>query len=124
MAANPVVLSMSEPDTPSREDSLIDRDSDIFNTLMMVSPVSVSKENLLNNVGFHISFLEAARASFTLYVIETIFPFPEFVSWCAERYSQGKRDILNKLGSEVLCKVDGPSLRHALNIPDASPIVL
>jgi hypothetical protein len=123
MATNPVVLSVSEPYTPSREDALKDRDSDVFAIVTTISPVSVSKANLLNNVGSHISFLEAARASFTLYVVETIFTFPEFVSWCVERYSQGERVILNKLGSEVLCKVDGPSLRHALNIPDASPIV-
>jgi hypothetical protein len=110
MATNPVVLSVSEPDISSREEALIDRDFDVFDTETTVSPVSVSKSNLLNNVGSHIPFLEAAQASFTPYVVETVFPFPEFVSWCAERYSQGERVILNKLGSEVLCKVDGPSL--------------
>jgi hypothetical protein len=97
MATNPVVLSVSEPDSPSREDSLIDRDSDVFDTMTMVSTIFVSKVNFLNNVGSHISFIEAARASFTPYVIETIFPFPKFLSWCAERYSQGERVILNKL---------------------------
>jgi hypothetical protein len=60
MAANPVVLSVSEPDTPSREDSLIDRDSEVFDTVTTILPISVSKANLLNNVGFQISFLEAA----------------------------------------------------------------
>jgi hypothetical protein len=43
MATNPVVLSMSEPDISSREDALIDRDFDVFDTETMVSPVSVSK---------------------------------------------------------------------------------
>jgi hypothetical protein len=110
MATNSVVLSMSEPDIYSKEESLIDRDFDVFNKETMVSPVSVSKENLLNNDGSCIPFLEASQASFTPYVVETVFPFPEFVSWCAEQYSQGERVILNKLGSEVLCKIDGPSL--------------
>jgi hypothetical protein len=80
MDSNPIFLFVSEPDTPSREDTLIDRDFDIFDTVTTVSPVSVSKENLLNNLRSHISFLEVAQASFTPYVVETIFPFPEFVS--------------------------------------------
>jgi len=123
MAANHVVLSTNEQDISSREEALIDRDFDIFDTKITVSLVPMSRSNLLNNVGTRIPFLEAARASITLYVIETVFPFPEIVSWCAERYSQGERVILSKLGSEVLCKVDSPSLRHTLNISDVSPIV-
>ena len=75
MTTNPNVLSMSEPDISSREDALIDRDSNVFDTVTTVSPVSVSKMNLLNDVESHISFLEAARASFAPYVVETIFPF-------------------------------------------------
>jgi hypothetical protein len=32
--------------------------------------------------------------------------------------------ILNKLGSEFLCKLDKSSIRHALSIPESSPAVL
>jgi hypothetical protein len=123
MAANPVVLSVNEQDISSREESLIDRDSDIFNTVITVSPISVSRSNLLDNVGTRIPFLEAAQASITPYVVKIVFPFPEFVSWCAEQYSQEERVILNKLGSEVLCEIDSPSLRHTLSIPESSPTV-
>ena len=80
MTTNPIVLSVSEPDISSREDALIDNNYDIFDTVTTVSHVSVSKTNLLNDVESHISFLEVARASFAPYVVETIFPFPEFVS--------------------------------------------
>jgi hypothetical protein len=81
----------------------------------------VSRSNLLDNVGKHIPFLEVAQDSIIPYIIEMVFPFPEFVRWCAERYSQGERVILNKLGYKVLCKVDNPSLQHALSVPDTSP---
>jgi hypothetical protein len=123
MASSPVILSVNEQEISSKEEALIDRDFDVFDTEITVSPVSVSRSNLLDNVGKHIPFLEAVQASIIPYVVETVFPFPEFVSWCVERYSQGERVILNKLGSEVLCKVDSLSLRHALSIPDASPTV-
>jgi hypothetical protein len=67
-----------------------------------------------------IPFLEAAQASIIPYTVEVVFPFLEFVSWCAERYSQEERVILNKLGLEVLCEIDSLSLRHTLNILESS----
>jgi hypothetical protein len=123
MSANLVILSVNEQDIASREEALIDRDSDIFDTKITVSPVYVSRSNLLDNVGTRIPFLEAAQASITPYIVEVVFPFPEFVSWCAERYSQEERVILNKLGSEVLCEIDSLSLQHTLSIPESSPTV-
>jgi hypothetical protein len=120
MAANPVILSVNEQDIASREEALIDRDSDVFDTEITVSPISVSRSNLLDNVGKQIPFLEMAQASITPYVVEVVFPFPEFISWCVEKYSQEERVILNKLGSEVLCEIDSPSLRHTLSVSESS----
>jgi hypothetical protein len=67
MAMNPVILSVTEQDPASKEEALIDRDSDIFDTEITVSPISVSRANLLDNVGKQIPFLEAAQASITPY---------------------------------------------------------
>jgi hypothetical protein len=64
----------------------------------------------------------AAQASIVPYAIEVAFPFLEFVSWCAEQYSQEEKIILNKLGSKVLCRVDNPSIRHALGTLESSPV--
>ena len=58
MAANPIVLSVNEKDISSKEESLIDRDFDIFDTEITVSPVSVSKSNLLDNVGTRLPSLK------------------------------------------------------------------
>jgi hypothetical protein len=88
MVANPVVLSINEQDISSREEALIDRDSNVFDIEITVSHVSMSRSNLLDNVGMRIPFLEVAQASITPYIIEVVFPFPEFVCWCAEQYSQ------------------------------------
>ena len=120
MAANPVILSVNEQDIASREEALIDRDSDVLDTEITVSPVSVSRLNLLDNVGKWMPFLRMTQASITPYVVEVVFPFPEFVSWCAEHFSQEERVILNKLGSEVLCEIDSPSIWHTLSIPESS----
>jgi hypothetical protein len=121
MAMNPVILSVTEQDPASKEEALIDRDSDIFDTEITVSPISVSRANLLDNVGRQIPFLEVVQASIVPYAIKVTFPFPEFISWCVEQYSQEEKVILNRLGSEVLCRVDSPSVRHALGTPESSP---
>jgi len=96
MVANPIVLSMNEQDISSREESLIDRGPDVFDSKITISPIFVSRLNLLDNVGMHIPFLKAAQASITPYVVEVVFPFPEFVTWCAKRYSEEEIVILNK----------------------------
>jgi hypothetical protein len=110
MAANPVILFVTEQDLASREEALIDRDSDVFDTKIIVSPISMSRLNLLDSVGKRIPFLEEAQASITPYVVEVVFPFLEFVRWCAEQYSQVEKVILNKVGSDVLCEIDISSL--------------
>ena len=84
MAANPVVLSMNEQEISSSEETLIDKYFDIFNIEITVSPVSMSRLNLLDNVGTHIPSLEVTLASIIPYVVEMVFPFPKIVSWCAE----------------------------------------
>jgi hypothetical protein len=86
MATKRVVLSITEQDLTSKEEALIERESDVFDTEITVSPITVSKSNLLDNVGKCIPFLEDSQASITTYAVEIIFPFPEFVSWCTKQY--------------------------------------
>jgi hypothetical protein len=109
--------------SPPNEEALIDRDSDVFDTEITISPVSVSRANLSDNVGRQIPFLEAVQASIVPYVVEVAFPFPEFIGWCAETILTGREGVLNKLGSEVLCRVDSPSIRYALGIPESPSAV-
>jgi hypothetical protein len=94
-----------------------------FDTEITISPISVSRANLSDNVGRQIPFLEAVQASIVPYVVEVAFPFPEFIGWCAEQYSQEEKVVLNKLGSEVLCRVDSLSIRYALDIPESPSTV-
>jgi hypothetical protein len=84
MATNLVILSVKEKDSATKEEALIDRDSNVFDTEITVSPISVSRSNLLDNVGKRIPFLEVAQSSITPYVVEVVFPFPEFVRWCVK----------------------------------------
>jgi hypothetical protein len=88
MSRDPVIMSIIEQDPALKEETLIDRDFDVFNIVINVSPVSVSRSNLLDNVGNKLPFLEVVQASIVPYVIEISFPFLEFVSRCVEQYSQ------------------------------------
>jgi hypothetical protein len=113
----PIITSVIEQDHVSNEESLIDQDSDVFDTEITVSPISMSISNLFDNVGKQIPFLEAVQAVIVPYVVEFSFPFPKFVGWCTEQYSQEDKFILNKRGSKVLCRVEILSIRDALIIP-------
>jgi hypothetical protein len=75
MAMNPVILSVTEQDPASKEESLIDRDSDIFDIEITVSPISISRDNLLDNLGKKIPFLKEVQDSIVPYIIKVAFPF-------------------------------------------------
>jgi hypothetical protein len=56
---DPIITSVTEKEPVSNEEALIDGYSDIFDTKITISPISVSRRNLSDNVGKHIPFLEA-----------------------------------------------------------------
>jgi hypothetical protein len=107
---DPIVLSVAEKDPESNEEALIDRDADVFDPNITISPISVSRSNLADIKGKSIPFLEAVQASIVPYVVEVSFPFPEFIGWCVEQYSHSERVIVNKQGSQGLCRIDNLSI--------------
>jgi hypothetical protein len=107
----------------SKEESLIDRDSDVFDTEIIVSHISVSRANFSNNVGKYIPFLEVVQATIVPYTIKLAFPFLEFMDWCTEKYSREENIVINKLGFEVLCRVESLSIRRSLIISESLSVV-
>ena len=81
---DPIIISVTEQDPMPNEEALIDQDSDVFDTKIIVLPISMSRSNLSNNVGKNIPFLEAVQATIVPYAIEVAFPFPEFIGWCVK----------------------------------------
>jgi hypothetical protein len=59
-----------------------------------------------DKVGRCILFLEVVDTTIVPYDVEIAFSFPEFIGWCAEQYSHEERVIVNKKGSEVMCRVE------------------
>jgi hypothetical protein len=66
---DPVILFVIEKDPSPSEEALIDRDSDVFDTEITFSPISVSRANLSDHVGIKIPFIEAVQASIVPYNI-------------------------------------------------------
>jgi hypothetical protein len=116
---DPIITSVTEQDSTTIEEALIDRDTDVSDVEITISPISVSRSNLSDIIGKSISFLEAVQATIVPYVVEIAFSFPEFVGWCAEQYSHEERVIVNKQGSQVLCRIEGLSIRESLGIPES-----
>ena len=112
-----VILSITKQDPLPSEEALIDRDFDVFDTIITVSPISMSRANLSNHVGRQICFLEAIQASIVPYVIEVSFHFPKFIGWCEEQYSQEEKVIMNKQRFKALYRVESLSIQDSLSIP-------
>jgi hypothetical protein len=107
---DPIITSVTEQDHMENEESLIDRDSNIFYTKITISPISMSRSNMSDKVGRCISFLEAVQSTIVHYAIEITFLFPEFIGCCAKQYSHEEIFIVNKRGSEVMCRVENFSI--------------
>lgn len=110
VAIDPIVLSVAEQDPESNEEALIDRDAYIFDLDITISPISMSRGNLVDIRGKSIPFLEAVQASIVPYAVKLSFLFHEFVGWCVEQYSHSERVIVNKQGSQGLCRIDNLSV--------------
>jgi hypothetical protein len=100
----------------ANKEALIGREVDVFDVKITISPIFVSISNLSNKVGICIPFLEKVQATIVPYVVEIAFSFPKFIGWCAEQYSHEERVVVNKRGSEVLCRVESMSIRESLGI--------
>jgi len=87
ISMDPIITTVTEKDPVSNEEDLIGRDSNVFNTEITIFPISVSRSNMSNNVGKHISFLEVVQDTIVPYVFKFAFPFPESICWCTEQYS-------------------------------------
>jgi hypothetical protein len=95
-AIYPIITSVTDQDPVSNEESLIDLYLDIFDTKITISPISISRRNLPDNVGRCIPFLEVVQATIVPYVVKVTFSFPEFIGWCTEKYSHEEKLIVNK----------------------------
>jgi hypothetical protein len=120
---DPIITSVTEQDPVVNEEALFDRYSDTFDTKITILPISVSKRNMFDKVGRCILFLEAVQATIVPYDVEFSFPFLEFISWCIEQYSHEERVVMNKQGSEVMCRVESLSIQYSLGIPDSLSII-
>jgi hypothetical protein len=92
----PIIILVTDQDPISNVESLIDRYLDVFETEITICPIFVSRNNLSDNVGKQIPFLEAFHDTIVPYIVKVAFPFPEFIGWCAEQYSQEDKVIVNK----------------------------
>jgi hypothetical protein len=103
---DPIITSVTEQDLVENEKSLIDRDTYFFDVEITISPIFVYIRNLSDKVGICIPFLEAVQATIVPYGVEISFSFPKFIGLCTKQYSHEERVIVNKRGSEVLCRVE------------------
>jgi hypothetical protein len=93
---DPIIMYVAEKYLVSNEEALIDKYLDVFDTEITISPISVSRANMSDNVGKQIPFLEAVQTTIVPHIFEVAFPFPEFIGWCAVKYSQEEKVVLNK----------------------------
>ena len=78
-----------------REEVVIDRNKNVFDPILLVCSVSVSKEHLWKYKSQGNYILNVCNSFLYYFVVEQTLPFPEFVEWCANSYSSSERVIMS-----------------------------
>ena len=70
-----------------REEVVIDRERNVFDPILSVCSVSISKERLWQYNLEGNDILNVCNSFLYYFVVEQTLPFPEFCEWCANSYS-------------------------------------
>ena len=109
-----------EPEVTCRrvEESLIDENAKIFNTILVGEATETTRGKLE---------ILKDRGRDTCGVFKSFFHFfyvgqtphcPEFIEWCADNFSFAEEVIMNKSKSRILYSVQDSMIRKTLHIPD------
>ena len=105
-----------------REEVVIDRGRNVFDPILSVCSVSISKERLWQYNLEGNDILNVCNSFLYYFVVEQTLTFSEFVEWCANNYSSSKRVIMSHTTSKILCRVDTKSILEVLSLPHNFPI--
>ena len=78
-----------------REEFIVDRDRNVYDLVLSIENVSVSKERLWQYNLQGNDVLSVCKSFSYYFTIEHTLPFPEFVEWCARSYSSSERVIMS-----------------------------
>ena len=109
-----------EPETTSQmvEESLVDKNAEIFDTILVGEAIETSKDKLeyLKNRGG--DTCGVFKSFFHFFSIGQTPHFPEFVKWCAYNFFSIEGVIMNKSKSKILCPVQASVICKTLDILD------
>ena len=105
-----------------REEVVIDREMNVFDPILLVCSVSVSKECLWQYKSQGNDILNFCNSFLYYFAVEQTLPFPEFIEWCANIYSSSERVIMSRTTSKILCRIDVKSVHEMLSLLDIFPV--
>ena len=109
-----------EPEAAGRrvEESLVDENADIFDTILVGEAIETAKEKLeiLKDRGR--DTCGVFKYFFHFFSIDQTPHFLEFVECCANNFSITEGVIMNKSKSKILCPIQASVIWKVLYIPD------
>ena len=100
------------------EESLVDENVDIFDTILVGEAIETAKGKLeiLKHLGE--DTYGVFKSFFHFFSVGQTPHFPKCVEWCANNFSVTEGVIMNKSKSKILCSVQASVIHKTLHIPD------
>ena len=99
------------------EDSLTDKDTELFDTIMLNDSVEASQANLNALQSQGIDTHGVFRTFFFYFFIKQTPSSPEFIKWCVNNYSPSEGVIMDTSMSRMMCPINSLNIRNTLLIP-------
>ena len=95
-----------------REEVVIDRERNVFDPILSVCSVLVSKERLWKYKSQGNDILNVCNSFLYYFAVEQTLPFPKFIEWYANNYSSFERVIMSHTMQKILCIIDAKNIHE------------
>ena len=85
------------------EDLFLDRDAEVFDTMLLNGPVDTVKQKLMFLKYQGIDVHNVYQSYFHYFTTDQTLSCPNFIDWCANNYSLSGRLIMDINNSKMLC---------------------
>lgn len=99
-----------------KEEHIIDREGDVFDPLLFVNDLSTLKVKILKESRVGEDEFRLHESGLVKWCLPQVYHHLEFVSWCAQYYSEFRREIRLNDESTVSCQINLESIREIFNV--------
>lgn len=104
-----------------KEESLSDRDFDVFYAVFTINDLSQLKDQIMKDFVVHRDNFNLFKSGLVWFYLPQVLNFLELVEWSSQHYSETQNVIMSEDGIKVVCRIIAQSICETLGVYDIGP---